>query len=139
MLYMFHQCRTYITPYTTTNSIDGLPHQYRRLMPVAVMVMYSARRAGSALLHLPLHRSKRLRILHVMQVGLPEGPIIYACSNQLYKYDPETFATWMRILHRVPDRCAGSPVLLPGGIRFMRAHAAWLHRSMLLKGCQGAK
>lgn len=37
------------------------------------------------------------------QVGLPEGPIIYACSNQLYKYDPETFDTWARILHRVPN------------------------------------
>lgn len=40
------------------------------------------------------------------QVGLPEGPIIYACSNQLYKYDPETFDTWARILHRVPNRRA---------------------------------
>ena len=48
-----------------------------------------------------------LTSVHVLQVGLPEGPIVYACSNQLYKYDPETFATWMRILHRVPDRCAG--------------------------------
>lgn len=37
------------------------------------------------------------------QVGLPEGPIIYACSNQLYKYDPETFDTWARILHQVPN------------------------------------
>ncbi len=39
-----------------------------------------------------------------MQVGLPDGPIIYACSNQLYKYDPDTFSTWCRILHRVPNR-----------------------------------
>lgn len=36
-------------------------------------------------------------------VGLPENKIIFSCSNQLYKYDPETFATWMRILKRVPD------------------------------------
>ena len=48
---------------------------------------------------------RRRSTMHALQVGLPEGPIIYACSNQLYKYDPETFATWMRILHRVPDRC----------------------------------
>ena len=42
-------------------------------------------------------------------MGLPEGPIIYACSNQLYKYDPETFDTWARILHRVPNRRAPPP------------------------------
>jgi len=35
--------------------------------------------------------------------GLPEDKIIYSCSNQLYKYDPETFATWCRILKRVPN------------------------------------
>lgn len=37
-------------------------------------------------------------------VGLPEGAIIYACSNQLYKYDPDTFQTWCNILRRVPKR-----------------------------------
>ena len=37
------------------------------------------------------------------EFGLPEGKVIFSCSNQLYKYDPETFATWMRILQRVPD------------------------------------
>lgn len=38
-------------------------------------------------------------------VGLPEGCIIYSCSNQLYKYDPETFDTWCNILRHVPNRC----------------------------------
>ena len=43
-------------------------------------------------------------------VGLPEPPVIvYACSNQLYKYDPETFQTWCNILRRVPNRCACCP------------------------------
>ena len=37
------------------------------------------------------------------EVGLPEDKIVFSCSNQLYKYDPETFATWCRILKRVPD------------------------------------
>lgn len=36
-------------------------------------------------------------------VGLPEDKIIFSCSNQLYKYDPETFSTWCKILKRVPD------------------------------------
>lgn len=35
--------------------------------------------------------------------GLPEDKVIYSCSNQLYKYDPDTFAAWCRILKRVPD------------------------------------
>ncbi|CAD7702322.1 unnamed protein product [Ostreobium quekettii] len=35
--------------------------------------------------------------------GLPEDKIIYSSSNQLYKYDPETFDTWCRILKRVPN------------------------------------
>lgn len=37
------------------------------------------------------------------EIGLPEGKIIYSCSNQLYKYDPVTFQTWCNILRRVPD------------------------------------
>jgi len=36
-------------------------------------------------------------------VGLPEGVIVYACSNQLYKYDPRTFDCWMDILRAVPN------------------------------------
>ncbi len=37
------------------------------------------------------------------EVGLPADKIVYACSNQLYKYDPDTFQTWCNILQRVPD------------------------------------
>ena len=37
------------------------------------------------------------------EIGLPDNKIVYACSNQLYKYDPETFSTWCSILNRVPD------------------------------------
>ena len=37
------------------------------------------------------------------EVGLPEDKVIYACSNQLYKYDPDTFQTWCNILRRVPN------------------------------------
>lgn len=36
-------------------------------------------------------------------VGLPEDKIVFSCSNQLYKYDPETFTTWCTVLKRVPD------------------------------------
>jgi len=37
------------------------------------------------------------------EVGLPEDKIIYSCSNQLYKYDPETFQSWCNVLRRVPN------------------------------------
>ena len=37
------------------------------------------------------------------EIGLPDDKIVYACSNQLYKYDPETFSTWCSILNRVPN------------------------------------
>lgn len=36
-------------------------------------------------------------------LGLPERAIVYACFNQPYKIEPAVFATWMRILARVPD------------------------------------
>lgn len=38
------------------------------------------------------------------EFGLPEDKIIFSCSNQLYKYDPDTFTTWCNTLKRVPDR-----------------------------------
>lgn len=34
--------------------------------------------------------------------GLPQGAVVYSCSNQMYKYDPETFTAWCNILKRVP-------------------------------------
>ncbi|KAK3252722.1 hypothetical protein CYMTET_38002 [Cymbomonas tetramitiformis] len=37
------------------------------------------------------------------EFGLPEDRFIFSCSNQLYKYDPETFTTWCNILRRVPN------------------------------------
>lgn len=37
------------------------------------------------------------------EFGLPEDKIVFSCANQLYKYDPETFAVWCRILQRVPN------------------------------------
>lgn len=49
------------------------------------------------------------------EFGLPEDKIIFSCSNQLYKYDPDTFTTWCNILKRVPDRYAHASCYLQGG------------------------
>lgn len=35
--------------------------------------------------------------------GLPEEAFVYCCLNAPWKIDPETFASWMSILHRVPN------------------------------------
>lgn len=36
------------------------------------------------------------------ELGLPETGFVFCSFNQNYKITPETFAAWMRILHRVP-------------------------------------
>lgn len=36
------------------------------------------------------------------ECGLPESAFVFACFNAMYKFDPETFGVWMRILDRVP-------------------------------------
>eukprot|EP00850_Spirogloea_muscicola_P021471 SM000250S08729 [mRNA] locus=s250:111942:120200:- [translate_table: standard] len=42
-------------------------------------------------------------ILTRAQYGLPEDKFLFACFNQLYKIDPDTFLTWCNILKRVPN------------------------------------
>jgi predicted O-linked N-acetylglucosamine transferase (SPINDLY family) len=34
--------------------------------------------------------------------GLPEEAFVFACINNAYKFEPEIFSVWMRILSRVP-------------------------------------
>ena len=36
------------------------------------------------------------------ELGLPESGFVYACFNHVYKIEPDVFASWMRILGRVP-------------------------------------
>lgn len=58
------------------------------------------------------------------QLGLPDGAVVYSCSNQLYKYDPETFETWCRVLHRVPGSVLWLLRFPPAGERRVHAEAA---------------
>ena len=37
------------------------------------------------------------------ELGLPPQGFVFSCFNTLYKLQPATFETWMRILRRVPD------------------------------------
>jgi protein O-GlcNAc transferase len=58
------------------------------------------------------------------EVGLPEDKVIYSCSNQLYKYDPDTLAAWCRILKRVPKSVLWLLRFPPEGEMNIRAEAA---------------
>jgi len=58
------------------------------------------------------------------EVGLPDDRIVFACSNQLYKYDPETFETWCAILRRVPASVLWLLRFPPYGEPRIRAEAA---------------
>ena len=57
-------------------------------------------------------------------VGLPEGAVVLACFNNVYKFTPELFSCWMRILHR----CSQAVLWLlddnPWATASLRGHAA---------------
>jgi predicted O-linked N-acetylglucosamine transferase (SPINDLY family) len=42
-------------------------------------------------------------VLTHQQVGLPDGAFVMASFGNTYKITPEMFATWMRLLHRLPN------------------------------------
>ncbi|WIA37736.1 hypothetical protein OEZ86_014614 [Tetradesmus obliquus] len=60
------------------------------------------------------------------EFGLPEDKVIFSCSNQLYKYDPDTFTTWCNILKRVPDSVLWLLRFPPYGESNIRLSAAQL-------------
>lgn len=37
------------------------------------------------------------------QYDLPQDAVVYCCFNQLHKFDPQTFKSWMKILKSVPN------------------------------------
>jgi len=59
--------------------------------------------------------------------GLPEETIVFACINNAYKFEPEIFGVWMRILSQVP----GSVLWLKSGGPTMEAN---LGREALVRG-----
>lgn len=57
-------------------------------------------------------------------IGLPSDKLVFSCSNQLYKYDPDTFTTWCNILKRVPNSVLWLLRFPPFGEPKIRAEAA---------------
>jgi predicted O-linked N-acetylglucosamine transferase (SPINDLY family) len=52
--------------------------------------------------------------------GLPEQGVVFCCFNNNYKFTPEMFATWMRILARVP-----------GSVLWLLADNPWARENLL--------
>lgn len=51
------------------------------------------------------------------EIGLPDDKIVYSCSNQLYKYDPETFTTWYAFWLSLGRRSISRHVPARGSVR----------------------
>lgn len=58
------------------------------------------------------------------ECGLPDNAFVFCCFNTAYKILPETFAAWMRLLHRVPDSVLWLYQANTAAERNLRAHAA---------------
>lgn len=56
--------------------------------------------------------------------GLPEKGVVFCAFNNPHKYTPEMFATWARILHRVPD-----------SVLWLLADNSWVKEN-LLRTCE---
>lgn len=57
------------------------------------------------------------------ELGLPEDGFVFSCFNLNYKITPDVFASWMRILQRVPDSVLWLYVKAPAAVRNLRAEA----------------
>lgn len=51
----------------------------------------------------PTRREVACQNITRVQLGLPSSGFVFCCFNDNYKISPETFQSWMRILHRVPE------------------------------------
>ena len=63
------------------------------------------------------------RVLTRAEAGLPENGFVFSCFNLNYKITPDVFASWMRILGRVPGSVLWLYVKTPAAIRNLKAEA----------------
>lgn len=109
-------------PYLITDKVVAPPHlhhcysEHLALMPHCYFVNDYKRCHRDVLNKAALPRRA--------EFGLPDDKIIFSCSNQLYKYDPDTFTTWCNILKRVPDSVLWLLRFPPYGEQNIRMQAA---------------
>lgn len=91
---------------------DHKPHYSERVvyLPDSYLPADSARRISS-------HKPTRA------QAGLPEDGFVFCSFNASYKFSPETFDVWMRLLSAVEKSVLWLPQMNPAAIRNLRAEA----------------
>jgi len=58
------------------------------------------------------------------EAGLPEKGFVFCSFNNSYKFTPELFDTWMRLLSRVEDSVLWLPEVNGAAVRNLRREAA---------------
>ncbi|KAK5672389.1 hypothetical protein QVD99_001156 [Batrachochytrium dendrobatidis] len=81
---------------------------------------------SSEIQHWRKEQIRRLKMRHELFPWLAEDTVIFANFNQLYKVDPHIFATWMRILSRVPNSILWLLRFPPAGEAHLRRKAVEL-------------
>nr|KAJ3421714.1 hypothetical protein HK105_002573 [Polyrhizophydium stewartii] len=76
--------------------------------------------------HWRKEQMRRLKMRHELFPWLAENTVVFANFNQLYKVDPDIFATWMRILQRVPNSILWLLRFPPAGEAHLRRRAVEL-------------
>lgn len=72
---------------------------------------------------LPLCRRAPAAPMTRAEAGLPEGAFVFASFNNIYKLNPRTFGSWMRILRNTQDSVLWLLDDNPVATRNLRAHA----------------
>lgn len=72
-------------------------------------------------------KKKRGGTITRSDLDLPEDAIVFACFNQMYKCDPDTFRVWCNILKRVPGSVLWLLRFPPHGEPFIRHTAQTEH------------
>jgi predicted O-linked N-acetylglucosamine transferase (SPINDLY family) len=70
------------------------------------------------------HRPRPSREFTRAALGLPEQGVVFCCFSNLYKFTPEVFDRWMRILVRVPESVLFLYADRPEAAARLRAQAA---------------
>jgi predicted O-linked N-acetylglucosamine transferase (SPINDLY family) len=68
---------------------------------------------------LPVDRERRIaeRPSSLREAGLPETGFIFASFNNTYKFSPQMFDVWMRLLHAIPGSVLWLPKSHPAAVR----------------------
>jgi protein O-GlcNAc transferase len=69
------------------------------------------------------HQAASERSFTRAEAGLPDNGFVFSCFNLNYKITPDVFASWMRILQRVPDSVLWLYVKASAAVRNLKAEA----------------